>query len=158
VQCTCGISWERDLLIDPAAVGANAARSQFRLRYGTREVDGAMRRETTSGGTTRRNINAPFSDGATGTSVEASVMDVEQSGGIVRRDRLQRMHQHVRRIVCSTVDGRDVVRRPGVTGAFAVIAKWSYGIAIAVLVPQLLMAARHTLQPATKSDNALGDP
>jgi hypothetical protein len=79
VQCTCGISWERDLLIDPAAVGANAARSQFRLRYGTREVDGAMRRETTSGGTTRRNINAPFSDGATGTSVEASVMDVEKA-------------------------------------------------------------------------------
>jgi len=39
VQCTCGISWERDLLIDPAAAGVKAARPQFRLFYGTREVD-----------------------------------------------------------------------------------------------------------------------
>jgi hypothetical protein len=32
----------------------------------------------------RRNTDAPVSGGATGTSVEASVMDVEQSGGVVR--------------------------------------------------------------------------
>jgi len=32
----------------------------------------------------RRNIDAPVSDGATGTSVEATVMGVEQSGGVVQ--------------------------------------------------------------------------
>lgn len=39
VHVTCGISWEKDLQIDPAAAGVKAARAQFRLRYGTREVD-----------------------------------------------------------------------------------------------------------------------
>ena len=32
----------------------------------------------------RRNTDKPVSGGATGTSVEASVMGVEQSGGVVR--------------------------------------------------------------------------
>jgi hypothetical protein len=34
--------------------------------------------------TMRRNTDAPVSGGATGTSVEAPVMGVEQSGGVVR--------------------------------------------------------------------------
>ena len=36
------------------------------------------------GNTTRRNTDASVSGGAAGMSVEASVMDVEQSGGVVR--------------------------------------------------------------------------
>jgi hypothetical protein len=83
VQYTCGKNWERDLQIDPVAAGVKAARSQLRLPCGTRESWRAMCRETTGGSTTRRNIDAPVSDGATGTSVEASVTDVEQSGGVV---------------------------------------------------------------------------
>jgi len=39
VHVTCGISWERDLQIDPAAAGVKAARTQLRLLCGTREVD-----------------------------------------------------------------------------------------------------------------------
>ena len=68
----------------PAAAGIKAARTQLRLSCGTRKVEQAMRRETTSGETTRRNIDAPVSGGATDMSVEASVMDAEQSGGVVR--------------------------------------------------------------------------
>ena len=36
--------------------------------------------------TMRRNTDAPVSGGAADTSVEASVMDVEQSGGVVRSE------------------------------------------------------------------------
>jgi hypothetical protein len=37
VHHTCGRSWEKDLQIDPAAAGVEAARSQLRLPCGTRE-------------------------------------------------------------------------------------------------------------------------
>jgi hypothetical protein len=81
----CGMSWERDLQIGPAAAGAKAARAQLMASLrNTRKADRRCVEKRQVVKTMRRNIDAPVSDGAAGMSVETPVMGVEQSGGVVR--------------------------------------------------------------------------
>lgn len=85
VRPFCGKSWEKDLLIDPVAAGVEAARAQLMASLrNARRADGRCVEKRQVVKTTRRNIEASVSGGATGSSDEAPVMGVERSGGVVR--------------------------------------------------------------------------
>lgn len=89
---TAGASHSREKLGERSADRPSGSRciggtssTYWLLPRNARTTDVVMCRETTSGNTMRRNTDAPVSVGATDLSVEASVMDVERSGGVIWR-------------------------------------------------------------------------